>query len=217
MAGNNASPHQGQPLLRTGAPAGEARAAVVLLHGRGADAEDILGLAEPLWFPGVAYLAPQAAGRTWYPYSFLVPLHANEPWLSSALARVEEIVGELAGEGLAADRVLLAGFSQGACLTLEYAARHPRRYGGVVAFTGGLIGPPGTPRDYPGSLDGTPAFLGAGDPDPHVPWTRVEESAAVLSRMGAEVQVARYPGLGHAIADDELAHAREILARAMVE
>src|SRR6185503_13929775 len=175
--------------------------------------EDILGLAEPLWQPAVAYVAPQAAGHTWYPYSFLAPLEANEPWLSSALARVDELVGELAAEGVSAERLLLAGFSQGACLTLEYAARHPQRYGGIVAFTGGLIGPPGTPRDYPGSLAGTPAFIGAGDPDPHVPWSRVEESAAVLERMGAEVRIARYPGLGHAIAADELAHAREIVAR----
>src|SRR4030095_1070043 len=130
---------------------------------------------------------------------------------------VEELVVALAGEGLAAERVMVAGFSQGACLTLEHAARHPRRDGGTVAFTGGLIGPPGTARDYPGSLDGTPAFLGAGDPDPHVPWTRAEESAAVLSPLGAEGQIARYPGLGHAIADDELAHAREILARVIGE
>jgi predicted esterase len=215
--GQPRGPHQGEPVLRAGAAPGEAAAAVLLLHGRGADAGDILGLAEPLWQPDVAYLAPQAAGHTWYPYSFLAPLEANEPWLSSALARVGELVDHLAAEGVPAQRVLLAGFSQGACLTLEYAARHPRRYGGVVAFTGGLIGPPGTPRDYPGSLDGTPTFLGAGDPDPHVPWARVEESAAVLSRMGAAVQVARYPGLGHAIADDELAHAREILARVIAE
>ena len=216
-SGNVRGPHQGQPVVRTGAPAGEAKAALLLLHGRGADAEDILGLAEPLRQPGVAYLAPQAAGHTWYPYSFLAPLDANEPWLSSALARVDELVGELAAEGVPAERLLLAGFSQGACLTLEYAARHPRRYGGVVAFTGGLIGPPGTPRDYPGSLAGTPAFIGAGDPDPHVPWARVEESAAVLSRLGAAVKVARYPGLGHAIAEDELVHAREILARVVGE
>jgi len=206
-------PHQGQPVLRAGAASGEARAAVLLLHGRGADAEDILGLAEPLWQPGVAYLAPQAAGHTWYPYSFLAPLEANEPWLSSALARIGELIADFAAEGLPAERLLLAGFSQGACLTLEYAGRHARRYGGIVAFTGGLIGPPGTPRDYLGSFDGTPAFIGAGDPDPHVPWSRVEESAAALTRMGAEVEVARYPGLGHAIAEDELAHAREILAR----
>ncbi|HEV8240086.1 MAG TPA: dienelactone hydrolase family protein [Thermoanaerobaculia bacterium] len=206
-------PHQGQPVVRAGASRGEARAAVLLLHGRGADAEDILGLAEPLWQPGVAYLAPQAAGHTWYPQSFLAPLAANEPWLSSALARVGELMTDLATEGLPAARVLLAGFSQGACLTLEYAARHARRYGGIVAFTGGLIGPPATSRDYAGSFDGTPAFIGAGDPDPHVPWSRVEESAAVLTRLGADVEVARYPGLGHAIAEDELAHARDLLAR----
>jgi predicted esterase len=210
-------PHQGQPVLRAGAPPGGARAAVVLLHGRGADAEDILGLAEPLWQPEVAYLAPQAAGRTWYPSSFLAPLEANEPWLSSALARIGELVTDLAAEGVPAERVLLAGFSQGACLTLEYAARHAQRYGGIVAFTGGLIGPLGTPRDYTGSFDSTPAFIGAGDPDPHVPWPRVEESAAVLTRMGAIVEVARYPGLGHAIAEDELANARAILARVMAE
>lgn len=198
-------------MRRVGAAPGEARAAVLLLHGRGGSPEDILGLARSLWKPGVSYLAPAAAGHTWYPQSFLAPLAANEPWLSSALARVEELVGELAAEGLPPERQLICGFSQGACLTLEHAARQPRRYGGVVAFTGGLIGPPGTLRDYPGSLAGTPVFLGAGDPDPHVPWSRVEESAAALSRMGADVRVARYPGLGHAIDEDELAHAREIL------
>src|SRR4029079_1900303 len=116
--------------------------------------------------------------------------------LSSALALVGELVTDLAAEGLPSDRVLLAGFSQGACLTLEYAARHARRSGAIVAFTGGLIGPPATPRDYPGSFDGTPVFIGAGDPDPHVPWSRVEESAALLTRMGAAVKVARYAGLG---------------------
>ena len=198
-------------MRRVGANPGEARAAVLLLHGRGGSPEDILGLARPLWSPGVAYLAPAAAGHTWYPQSFLAPLSANEPWLSSALARVEELVEELAAEGVPPERQVICGFSQGACLALEHAARHPRRYGGVVAFTGGLIGPPGTPREYPGSLDGTPAFLGAGDPDPHVPWSRVEESGAVLSKMGADVRLARYPGLGHAIDPDELAQAREVL------
>lgn len=207
-------------MLRAGAEPREAAAAVVLLHGRGAGAEDILGLAEPLWFPSVAYLAPQAANATWYPYSFLAPFEANEPWLSSALARVEELVVALIEQGVSAERVMVAGFSQGACLTLEHAARHPRRYGGTVAFTGGLIGPPGTPRDYlglftGGSLGGTPAFLGAGDPDPHVPWARVEESADVLRRLGAEVRVERYPGLGHTIADAELAIAREMLAKVL--
>jgi len=204
-------PHQGQPVLRIGAPPGEAKAAVVLSHGRGGSPEDILGLAGPLQFPGVAYLAPAATGRTWYPHSFLAPLEANEPWLSSALLKVGEVIAQLGDEGLPPERVLLGGFSQGACLTLEYAARHARRYGGVVAFTGGLIGPDGTPRDYPGSLAGTPAFLGAGDPDPHVPWERVEESAAVLRGLGGKVRVERYAGIGHSIVEEELAIAREIL------
>jgi predicted esterase len=198
--------------VRRGAAAGEARAAVILLHGRGGSAEDILGLALPLRGPAIAYVAPAAAGQTWYPQSFLAPLAANEPWLSSALARVEEVVDGLAAEGVPPQRQLVCGFSQGACLALEHTARYPRRYGGVVAFTGGLIGPPGTPRDYQGTLAGTPVFLGAGDPDPHVPWSRVEESAGVLARMGADVRLSRYPGLGHAIDDDELVQARAILA-----
>ncbi|HEV8631559.1 MAG TPA: dienelactone hydrolase family protein [Thermoanaerobaculia bacterium] len=204
-------PHQGLPAVRVGAVAGEARAAAILVHGRGASPADILGLAKPLWRPEVAYVAPAAAGHTWYPQSFLAPLAANEPWLSSALRRLRELVAELGDEGLPPERLLVLGFSQGACLTLEHAARCPQRYGGVVALTGGLIGPPGTPRDYPGSLAGTPVFLGAGDPDPHVPWERVEESAAVLERMGARVRLERYPGLGHAIDADELAAARELL------
>jgi predicted esterase len=190
---------------------GEARAAVVLLHGRGASPEDILGLGRALFFPGVAYLAPAAAGNTWYPSSFLAPLEDNEPWLSSALARIEQLVLELAAEGVPPERLVLSGFSQGACLTLEHTARRPRRYGAVVAFTGGLIGPPGTPRDYPGTLAGTPVFIGAGDPDPHVPWQRVEESAAVLSRMGGVVRAERYPGIGHSIVADEIAAARALL------
>src|SRR5262245_41414187 len=169
-----AGPHQGTPVARLGVEPAAARAAVILLHGRGGTVQDILGLARAFWRDDVAYLAPAAANHTWYPQPFLAPLDANEPWLSSALARVEEVLASLVAEGLAHERVIVAGFSQGACLTLEHAARNPRRYGGTIAFTGGLIGPPGTPRDYPGSLAGTPVFLGSGDPDPHVPWERVE-------------------------------------------
>ncbi len=210
--GRAGGPHQRQPVLRAGTPLAEATAAVLLVHGRGGSAEDVLGLAGAIGAPDVAYLAPAAAGHTWYPQSFLAPLAANEPWLSSALARLESLVEELAAAGVPATRLMVAGFSQGACLTLEHAARHPRRYGAVVAFTGGLIGPPGTPRDYPGSLAGTPLFLGAGDPDPHVPWSRVEESAAVLSRMGAVVRAERYPGIGHTIVEAEIDAARDLLA-----
>ena len=205
-------PHAGQPVLHAGAAVEGARAAVVMLHGRGATAEDILSLRRPLAASGVAFLAPQAASRTWYPYSFLAELERNEPHLSSALRRVESLVADLERQSLPAERTVLLGFSQGACLACEFAARNARRWGGVVAFTGGLIGPPGTPRDYPGDLTGTPVFLGAGDPDPHVPRQRVEETAQVLRRMGAEVELRIYPGLGHSINDEELERARRMIA-----
>jgi predicted esterase len=205
-------PHQGQSVRRAGARPGEAAAAVVLAHGRGGDPEDMLALAGHLRVPGVAYLAPEAAGHTWYPNSFLAPLASNEPWLSSALELLAATLARLGEEGVPPERTMMLGFSQGACLILEHAARRPRRYGAVVAFTGGLIGPPGTPRGYPGSLHGTPAFLGSGDPDPHVPWARVEETATVLRRMGAEVTARRYAGMPHTVNEDELQAARALLA-----
>lgn len=203
--------HQGGAVAAFGAAPEEARAAVVLVHGRGATADGMLDLARALDRPDLVWLAPQAAGGAWYPHSFLAPLAANEPGLSSGIALVHGLVESLADRGVPGERVVLLGFSQGACLALETAARHARRYGGVVALTGGLIGPPGTPREYPGSLDGTPIFLGAGDPDPHVPWWRVEESAAALEGLGAAVTSRRYPDMGHTISADELAEARRIL------
>lgn len=201
-------PHAGQPVLTAGAPLDQARAAVILVHGRGASAQNILGLAPHLEAPGVAFLAPQAAGGTWYPYSFLMPLEQNEPHLSSALARLGALVAEVEGTGIAPERLILAGFSQGACLSLEFVARNARRYGGVVGFSGGLIGPEGTPRDYPGDLAGTPVFLGSSDPDPHIPVARVHETDRVLTGMGAAVTTRIYPGMGHTISADEVDHAR---------
>lgn len=206
-------PHAGQPVRAAGEPLERARAALVLLHGRGATADDILTLADAIGQPGLAYLAPQAAGFSWYPFPFLAPLDANEPHLSSALALVGAVVAQAGQAGLAPDRIALVGFSQGACLALEYAARHARRYGAVLAFSGGLIGPDGTPRDYAGSLDGTPVFLGCGDRDPHIPLARVEHSADVLARLGGDVTRRIYPGMGHMINEDELATARELLRR----
>jgi predicted esterase len=205
-------PHHGQPVLAAGRPLGEAAAAMVLLHGRGAGAESILGLAAELARPDFAYLAPQAAGHTWYPYSFLAPLEHNEPWLGSALRLVGAVVDRAAAAGVPAERLLLAGFSQGACLALEYTARRPRRFGGVAALTGGLIGPDGTPRGAPGSLAGTPVFLGSADPDPHVPRARVEESARVLAAMGARVTTRLYPGMGHTVNEDELERVRAMMS-----
>jgi predicted esterase len=185
---------------------------LILIHGRGASASDILGLAEPLGHTGLAYLAPSAAGGAWYPRSFLAPIPENEPWLSSALGVVGGLVERAARAGIPSARVIVAGFSQGACLATEFVARNAARYGGLLGFTGGLIGPPGTQFHYPGDLDGTPVFLGAGDPDPHVPWARVEESAAVLSGLGADVTARRYPGLPHTIAEDEIEEARKIVS-----
>jgi predicted esterase len=186
---------------------------MILLHGRGASAEGMLSLADALAQPDIAYLAPQAARGTWYPYSFLAPLADNEPWLSSALQVIADVLRSLAAEGFPPERVGLLGFSQGGCLALEFAARHARRYGAVVGLSAGLIGPEGTPRDYVGSLAGTPAFLGCSDIDPHIPLARVRESTRILRQLGADVQEQIYPRMDHTINDDEIRRVRGLLAR----
>ena len=204
-------PHQGLPLRVAGEPLASARAAMIMVHGRGATAEDILMLAEELPQPGFAYLAPEAAGDTWYPNSFLAPIASNEPGLSSGLAVIASLLDHASEAGIPAERVVILGFSQGACLALEFVARHARRYGGVIALSGGLIGPEGTPRDYPGSLAGTPVFLGCSDIDPHIPKERVLHSAEVLEALGGRVTAKLYPRLGHTINRDEILIARGIV------
>jgi len=206
-------PHRNQPVLTSGQKLNEAAGAVILLHGRGASAEDILGLGPEFHQPELAYLAPQAAGNSWYPFSFLARTEQNEPWLTSALHKVKAIVEEILRAGIPRDKIVIAGFSQGACLASEFVARNAARYGGLIAFSGGLIGPPGTDFHYTGTLDGTPALFGSADPDAHVPWQRVEESASVLSALGAEVVLRRYPGMPHTIIPAEIEEARELLAR----
>jgi phospholipase/carboxylesterase len=213
MRSNADDPHRNQSVLQRGAPLNAAKGAVVLLHGRGASADDILGLAQDFDLPELANLAPEAAEHTWYPYSFLSPIEQNQPWLDSALKLVGETVQRAIAAGIERQNVAIVGFSQGACLATEFMARNAARYGGLVAFTGGLIGPPGAKFVYSGELSGTPCFLGAGDRDPHVPWKRVEESAAVLSDLGAAVTLRRYPGLPHTINQDEIDHAKIILRR----
>jgi phospholipase/carboxylesterase len=188
-----------------------------LLHGRGANAPSILSLFNELELPKIAALAPQAAQFTWYPQSFLAPIEANQPYLDSALRQIESLVTELIGRGIKSHRIALLGFSQGACLTTEYVARHARRYGTVIALTGGLIGPPGTPRAYSGSLSDVPVFLGSSDPDPHVPFERVRETEAVLTKMGAVVELRRYPGMPHTVNSDELEACRDLLKRVTSE
>lgn len=197
-------PHGGRPVRTAGVPLDRARAAMILVHGRGATAESILELSRVLVQEGFAFLAPQAAGGTWYPQSFLAPIAMNEPGISSGLSVIDSLVASVAAAGVPAERTMLLGFSQGGCLASEYVARHPRRLGGLAALSGGLIGPDDTPRDYPGSLDGTPVFLGCSDVDFHIPRERVELSAEVLRRMGADVDMRLYPGMGHTVNGDEI-------------
>jgi phospholipase/carboxylesterase len=205
--------HAEQPVYVAGVELAQAQAAMVMVHGRGATAESILALsASELHRPGYVYLAPQAIHNSWYPYSFLNPLEDNEPHLTSALEKLSDLLAYLADAGLLPEQTLLLGFSQGACLALEFVARNARRYGGVAGLSGGLIGPAGTLRDYAGSLDGTPLFLGCSDVDPHIPKERVEESADVLRRLGADVTMRIYPGLGHTINQDEIAFVQQMMA-----
>jgi predicted esterase len=182
-----------------------------LLHGRGGAPEDLLELAEEWNLPDIAYLAPSAAGHTWYPESFLAPIDRNEPWLTSALRAVERVLGEIEQHGIPADRVVILGFSQGGCLGLEFAARHAQRYAGVVGLSAGVIGPPGTPRAYVGSLAGTPTFLGCSDTDPHIPLFRVHESAEVFRRLDAVVDERIYSDMGHSVNRDEVEAVKALL------
>jgi predicted esterase len=193
-------------------PQPPARAAAILLHGRGSDADDMLGLAQQFGQRDVVYVAPEASRGSWYPYSFLAELEQNEPYLSDALATVGAAFARLAAQGYPPERVALIGFSQGGCLALEYVARNAKRYGAVAGLSAGLIGPPGTPRDYAGSIAGTPVFLGCSDIDSHVPLARVHETRDVLSRMGAAVTERIYPGMGHTVNADEIAHVVKLLA-----
>jgi predicted esterase len=204
-------PHQGGAVLTGGAPLASARGALILTHGRGGSAESILTLGAQLGVHDLAWLAPQAAGNSWYPYSFLSPIPQNEPGISSGLQVLADLVAYIEAAGVPAERIALCGFSQGACLSLEFGARHPRRYGALLGLSGGLIGPDGTPRDYPGSLDATPVFLGCSDVDGHIPLARVQESAEVLARLGGVVDTRIYPGMAHTVNEDELTAVRAIL------
>lgn len=190
-----------------------ARAAIVLVHGRGADSQGMIDLYAELAVAWCAAIAPQAPGHTWYPHSFLAPLEANQPYLDHSLAQLKSVVDDLIARNMPVNKIILLGFSQGACLCSEFAARNPRTYGAIIALTGGLIGPPGTPRNYPGTLAGTPVFLGTSDPDPHVPFARVQETKEVFATMGATVEFRRYPGMGHTINEDELTVARQLVHR----
>jgi predicted esterase len=201
----------GQRVVEAGEPLNSARAAMILLHGRGATAEDIMTIASEVQAPGWTYFAPQAAGGAWYPNPFTAPIESNEPYLSAALDMISNLVERVEAQ-LPAQRMILLGFSQGACLALEWAARNARRYGAIAGLSGGLIGPDGTPRDYPGDFEGTPMFLGCSDVDPYIGKDRVEEAAQVCGRMGAAVDLRFYPGMGHMVNEDEIAALRDLTA-----
>ncbi|HEU5200548.1 MAG TPA: alpha/beta fold hydrolase [Ktedonobacterales bacterium] len=210
---NNApGPHASQPVLAAGESPEAAKSAMLMLHGRGATAENILELAGELNRPGFFYLAPQAAGYEWYPNRFTAPMESNEPYLSSALATIDTLLAQLASAGIGPERTIVLGFSQGACLALEYVARHARRYGGMAGLSGGLIGPPGTPRDYAGSMAGTPVFLGCSDVDMHIPRERVHETTEVFRRLGGDVTERLYRGMGHTINQDEITFVQGMMA-----
>lgn len=185
---------------------------VILVHGRNAAPANILDLARRIEQDGLTWLAPAAAGRTWYPLSFLARIEENEPGVSSGLAVLAALVARVEAAGVPRSRIVVGGFSQGACLASEFAIRHASRFGGLLLFSGGAIGAPGTTWTYPGSFDGTPVFLGCSDIDAHVPEPRVRETATVFERMGANVTLRIYPGMGHVVTDDELVFARELLA-----
>jgi predicted esterase len=203
-----------------GKPLGQAPVVVIMIHGRGAGPQNILEIAAELGEPNATYLAPAAANNTWYPYSFMTEIAKNEPFLSSALSVIGSLVADVEQAGIARDHIVVLGFSQGACLTTEFAIRNASRFGGFVAFSGGAIGPAGTTWAAEGTesaektsanFDGTPMFFGCSDVDAHIPERRVLESAELCERMGATVTRRIYPGMGHLVNDDEIAHARGIL------
>ena len=206
-------PHQNSNIVRAGASPDDATAAIIFIHGRGATAESILMLADEFDTDGMHLAAPQASGLQWYPLSFLAPTERNEPGLSSGLQVIHDMITDLESEGLSRDKIILLGFSQGACLASEFVARHPARYGGLIALSGGLIGDSVPADNYSGSLENTPVFLGCSDIDPHIPKMRVDESAIILEGLNAGVNKKIYPGMGHTVNEDEINNTQEILNR----
>ena len=198
-------------IVFAGKPLNEAKKAVILLHGRGADARDILSFASYLEVKDYALVAPEATSNTWYPFSFMMPPSQNEPWLSSALSLVEEVVGDLMKASLSCSNIYFAGFSQGACLTLEFVTRNATKYGGIAAFTGGLIGDKIYKESYKGDFQGTPAFIGTSNPDPHVPVERVHATTDILKSMNAVVTEKVYNNMGHTINEDEIKQANSLI------
>jgi predicted esterase len=207
-------PHQNQPILAAGTKLEEATSAMILLHGRGANAEDIISLSTYMTQPGMAYIAPQAEGYTWYPNRFLFPVEQNEPHLSDALNVVDKLVKLIESHNIPTEKIVIGGFSQGACLSSEYVIRNPKRYGGLLVFSGGYIGS-ANKRQEAGDLQGTPVFIGCSDIDPHIPLQRVQDTSALLTSMKADVTERIYPGMAHTINDEEIMLANELLKKSL--
>lgn len=204
-------PHQGKPVSKAGVAPEEAGAAMILVHGRGASAESMLMFADEFEHDDIHYRALQADRHTWYPNSFLAPKEQNQPGISSGLQAIYDEIQSLNDAGIATNRIVLLGFSQGACLSSEFAARHPQRYGGLAILSGGLIGPEVSPDNYSGSFEGTPVFMGCSDFDPHIPQERVTETVEILEGLGADVTKKIYPGMGHTVNEDEIEHVKDMI------
>jgi phospholipase/carboxylesterase len=198
-------------IIAAGVPLKEAKKALIMIHGRGGSAEDILSLAQYLNVKDFALLGPQANNSSWYPYSFLSPVSQNEPWLSSALSMLKEVLNDVIKEGISEENIFFLGFSQGACLTLEFVARNAKKFGGIVAFTGGLIGDRIDRTNYTGDFKNTPFVIGTSDPDPHVPVERVNETVEILKAMNADITAKIYPGMGHTITEEEIDLANKLV------
>ncbi len=209
---NFKGPHQGQNIVHAGADLSAAKAVMIMIHGRGASAQSILGLAGELDnVDEITFLAPQAANNTWYPYSFLSPTDQNQPGLNSGLQAIYDLISGVQSKGFSSDKIFLLGFSQGACLASEFAARHPAKYAGIIALSGGVIGDSVELSKYNGDMKGTPVFMGCSDIDPHIPEQRINESVKVFNKLGASVQKNIYPGMGHLVNEDEIKHIQELI------
>lgn len=204
-------PHQGQPVSKAGVAPEEAAVSIIMVHGRGASAENMLLFAGEFERGDIHYRALQADRHTWYPQSFLAPKEQNQPGISSGLQAIYDEIVRLNEVGISTDKIFILGFSQGACLATEFAARHPTRYGGIIGLSGGLIGPEVDPDAYSGNFDGTPVFLGCSDNDPHIPAERVHITAEVFEKLGAKVTMKIYPNMRHTVNQDEISHIRQLL------
>jgi len=211
-------PHQGQNIATGGPNLKDAKAAMIMVHGRGASAESIFGIANEFNHQNeIAFLAPQANGFTWYPYSFLAPTDQNQPGLNSGLQAIFDLVQKAENEGINKENIFILGFSQGACLATEFLARHPDKYAGVIALSGGLIGDAVNPQNYSGDIKQTPVFLGCSDIDPHIPKKRVDETEEVFSKLGASVTKKIYPGMGHLVNEDEIKNINTLITKVLAE